>query len=272
MKRILMYMAMALGVFASWSCDPQTEPTPEPEPDPKPALQSFEVNVDGVTETTVTYTVTPALLDKEYLAVVKTAASLEGLEDEAIVEAVFADVKAAAEAENTTFEAKMAKLAVKGASDKVEIGGLAADTEYALVVFGVDPAKAWAYTTFPEVKEFKTNAVEVVEYTFDVTTTVENNTVSFKVDRTLSREFPEPYALCIDLTTGKTSTQPPVAMYSLKGKDYIFNEVLGVGGRSGGDSGVVSTPVAGGKKIAHGYSGVAVFCPYKSFILMSHAE
>ena len=87
MKRILMYMAMALGVFALWSCDPQTEPTPEPEPDPKPALQSFEVNVDGVTETTVTYTVTPSLLDKEYLAVVKTAASLEGLEDEAIVEA-----------------------------------------------------------------------------------------------------------------------------------------------------------------------------------------
>ena len=181
MKRILMYMAMALGVFASWSCDPQTEPAPEPEPDPKPALQSFEVNVDGVTETTVTYTVTPALLDKEYLAVVKTAASLEGLEDEAIVEAVFADVKAAAEAENTTFEAKMAKLAVKGVSDKVEIDGLAADTEYALVVFGVDPAKAWEYTTFPDVKEFKTNAVEVVEYTFDVTTTVENNTVSFKV-------------------------------------------------------------------------------------------
>ncbi len=101
-----MYMAMALGVFASWSCDPQTEPTPEPEP----ALQSFEVNVDGVTETTLTYTVTPALLDKEYLAVVKTAASLKGLEDEAVVEAVLADVKAAAEAENTTFDAKMAKL------------------------------------------------------------------------------------------------------------------------------------------------------------------
>jgi hypothetical protein len=48
-------------------------------------------------------------------------------------------------------------------------------------VFGVDPAKAWAYTTFPEVKEFKTNAVEIIEYTFDVTTTVENNTVSFHV-------------------------------------------------------------------------------------------
>ena len=93
------------------------------------------------------------------------------------------------------------------------------------------------------------------------------NTVSFKVDRTLSREFPEPYALCIDLTTGKTSTQPPVAMYSLKGKDYIFNEVLGVGGRTGGDSGVVSTPVAGGMMTIHGYAGIAVYNPYRSFIL-----
>ena len=181
MKRILMYMAMALGVFALWSCDPQTEPTPEPEPDPTPALQSFEVNVDGVTETTVTYTVTPAVLDKEYLAVVKTAASVEGLEDEALVESVFADVKAAAEAEGVTFDAKMAKLAVKGVSDKVVIEGLADDSEYALIVFGVDPAKAWEFTTFPEVREFKTNAYPVIEYTFDVTTTVENNTVSFKV-------------------------------------------------------------------------------------------
>jgi hypothetical protein len=75
----------------------------------------------------------------------------------------------------------MAKLAVKGVSENVEVDGLASDTEYALIVFGVDPAKAWEYTTFPEVKGFKTNAVEVVEYTFDVTATVENNTVSFKV-------------------------------------------------------------------------------------------
>lgn len=41
-------------------------------------------------------------------------------------------------------------------------------------------------------------------------------------------------------------------MFSLKGKDYIFNEVLGVGGRSGGDSGVVSSPVAGGLMTIHG--------------------
>ena len=41
-------------------------------------------------------------------------------------------------------------------------------------------------------------------------------------------------------------------MFSLKGKDYIFNEVLGVGGRTGGDSCFVSSPVAGGLMTIHG--------------------
>ena len=184
MKRILMMMSMALSLAVMAGCDPADPtptPKPEPEPDPTPAIQSFEVAVDTVTKTSVTYTVTPALLDKEYLAVVKTADSIEGLEDEDIVNLVFADIKAAAGAEGLTFAEKMPKVVVKGAQDRVELTGLAVDTEYALVVFGVDPAKDWEFTTFPVVKEFKTEAVEIVEYTFDVTTTVENNTVSFKV-------------------------------------------------------------------------------------------
>ena len=184
MKRILMMMSLALSLAVMAGCDPADStptPKPEPEPDPTPAIQSFEVAVDAVTKTSVTYTVTPALLDKEYLAVVKTADSIEGLEDEDIVNLVFADIKAAAGAEGLTFAEKMPKVAVKGAQDRVELTGLAVDTEYALVVFGVDPAKDWEFTTFPVVKEFKTEAVEIVEYTFDVTTTVENNTVSFKV-------------------------------------------------------------------------------------------
>lgn len=102
--------------------------------------------------------------------------------------------------------------------------------------------------------------------TFD-SYTYGGNTILFKVDRTLSREFMEPYALCLDLTTGSTSTTPPVMMYSLKGKDFVFNEVLGVGGRSGGDNGVVSTPVAGSRMVAHGYCALAVMNPYRSFIL-----
>ena len=92
-------------------------------------------------------------------------------------------------------------------------------------------------------------------------------TISFKVDRTLSREFPEPYFLCIDLTTGKTSAQPPVQMYSLKGGDYMTYDMYGPGGKDGLSSGVVSTPVAGGISGIWGYAGIAVFNPYRSFIL-----
>ena len=93
------------------------------------------------------------------------------------------------------------------------------------------------------------------------------NTVVFKVDRTLSREFMEPYALCLDLTTGKTSTRPPIEMFTLNGADFVMNEVIGVGGRDGKSSGVVSTPVAGGTMIASGFAGIAVYNPYRSFIL-----
>jgi hypothetical protein len=73
--------------------------------------------------------------------------------------------------------------------------------------------------------------------------------------------------LCLDLTADKTSAQPPIAMFSLKGKDFISNKISGVGGFDGVSSGEVSMPIAGSKLINWGYSGVAVFNPYRSFIL-----
>jgi hypothetical protein len=95
------------------------------------------------------------------------------------------------------------------------------------------------------------------------------NTIVFSVDRTFSREYgyDKGYALCLDLTADKSSAQPPIAMFTLKGGDFITNKVLGVGGENGLSSGIVSTPVAGSKLINWGYSGVAVFNPYRSFIL-----
>ncbi len=184
MKRILMYVSLALSLAVMAGCDPvDPTPTPEPEPEPKPepVLQSFDVAVDAVTKTSMTYTVTPTVLDQEYIAVVKTKESLAELQDEEIVEAVFADVKAAAASSGLTFNEKMTAIAVKGVSDKVEITGLAVDTEYSLVVFGVDPAKEWEYTTFPEVADFKTEAIVIKDYSFNVTATVDQNTVSFQV-------------------------------------------------------------------------------------------
>ena len=113
--------------------EPQKEPTPTPEP--TPAIQSFEITVDAVTKKTVTYSVTPELLDKDYVAVVTTAESLAGLEDEAVVEHVYDEIKAAAASAGLTFAEKMSAIAAKGASQGVVVDGLAVSTEYAVVVF-----------------------------------------------------------------------------------------------------------------------------------------
>lgn len=75
------------------------------------------------------------------------------------------------------------------------------------------------------------------------------NQVSFKVDKTFSAEygFDKAYCLCLDLTAGATSSEPPIQMFTLKGRDFITNKFPGVGGLDGLSSGVVSSPVAGSK-------------------------
>lgn len=95
------------------------------------------------------------------------------------------------------------------------------------------------------------------------------NTITFKVDRTFSREYgsEKGYCLCLDLTADSTGAEAPIQMFTLKGGDFITNKYPGVGGLDGLSSGVVSSPVAASKLINWGYSGVGVFNPYRSFIL-----
>ena len=56
------------------------------------------------------------------------------------------------------------------------------------------------------------------------------NTVIFAVDRTLTREYgtEKGYALCLDLTADKTTNTPAIAKFSLTGRDFITNKILGV--------------------------------------------
>ena len=95
------------------------------------------------------------------------------------------------------------------------------------------------------------------------------NEITFKVDRTFSREFgmEKGYAIAIDLTGDKTSSQPPIGLFTLKGGDMMQSFIKGVGGLTGLESGEVSTPVAGAKRIMWGYSSLALFNPYRSYVL-----
>lgn len=56
----------------------------------------------------------------------------------------------------------------------------------------------------------------------------------------------------IDLTADKTSGEPAIQMFTLKGGDFITNKFPGVGGLDGLSSGVVSSTVAASKLINWG--------------------
>ena len=94
------------------------------------------------------------------------------------------------------------------------------------------------------------------------------NTVTFSVDRALTREYgSKGYGLCLDLTADETRAMPAIAMFTLRNGQCIQNYIKGVGGEDGLSSGEVSSPVAGSKLAIHGYCGAAVFNPYRSFII-----
>lgn len=52
------------------------------------------------------------------------------------------------------------------------------------------------------------------------------NTITFKVDRTFSREWGQDkgFGMVIDLTADKVSGEPAVAMFTLKGGDFVTNK------------------------------------------------
>jgi hypothetical protein len=89
------------------------------------------------------------------------------------------------------------------------------------------------------------------------------NTISFTVNRALTREYNMPFAMCIDFTGQKG--QAPINLYTFKGKDFILNTLQGVGEKDG----EVSTLVSGSAMTVQGYASIAVTNPYRSFLLYS---
>jgi len=95
------------------------------------------------------------------------------------------------------------------------------------------------------------------------------NKLIIKIDKCFDVEYPtRKYGIILDLTPDGNTGRPALAQFTFKGGDYIQNEILGVGGATGLASGVVASPVAGKKLIRWGYSGMAVFNPYRSVIMI----
>lgn len=94
------------------------------------------------------------------------------------------------------------------------------------------------------------------------------NSIAFIQDRALTEEFgPKGYGVIVDLTSDASSGTPAMAQFTVNGSQFVQNTIAGVGGLAGNQSGAVATPVAGSKKVIMGTAAVAVFNPYRSYIL-----
>ena len=172
-------MLFALS-FAACGDDPK-EPGKKPTPTPAPEL-TFELDVTETTISDVIFNVTPSDLEADYLSVVVEAKVVNSSEsDAAIIKTLYDQIKAAAEANGTTFDAYMAERVKRGALENYKVGGLKSDAKYYLLVFGVDAQNGFATTSKLYYEQFETKAIQQSACTFDIKATVNLTTVALKV-------------------------------------------------------------------------------------------
>lgn len=91
------------------------------------------------------------------------------------------------------------------------------------------------------------------------------NTITFTQDRALTEEFGDKgYGIMVDLTSGAESGTPAVGMFTVNNSQFIENTISGVGGKKSGE---VASRVAASHKTIMGVAAVAVFNPYRSYII-----
>lgn len=173
-----------LFIFLSWcivaatACNNEDTPLP---PDDTPTAQSFELEVVAVTKTTMEFSVVPADVEAEYfVTVVDRATADDFTKDEYLVATIYQDITDEAAQVGKTLAEYMPEIVDRGAVEG-SFSGLAPDTEYYLICFGVDAAQEYAAVGEVAKELFVTESAPHYDSGFTVTTEVVNNRVTFSV-------------------------------------------------------------------------------------------
>ena len=177
---LMMLMTAFTLSFAACTDEPTPEPGPGPE-EPKAELK-FEASVSETTRTSAFISVIPSDLEADYMSVVYPASAVEQCATDAeLVVKIYAEFAAYAEANGKTFVEYMAEVVKRGAQENHEVKGLAQNTAYYLLVFGVDAAAEYAATTEVTAVKFKTQDVQQSACTFTLKSEVYLTTAAIKV-------------------------------------------------------------------------------------------
>ena len=156
-------------------------PTPPSIEDPT-AKSFFDIEISDVTRSTVTFSVIPENLEGDYLCIIMEAEEVdEFLKDEYVITTIFQELSDEAYKMGKTLEEYMSQVVNRGVLESVTYSGLDIDAEYYILIFGVDAADYYNCNTELVKCGFKTLAVEQMDCTFEVNTTVKDNNVVFNV-------------------------------------------------------------------------------------------
>ena len=183
LKQLFLLFAVAILMVATSCVEDSHTNTPTPPSIEDPTAKSiFDIEISDVTRSTVTFSVRPENLEGDYLCIIKEAEEVdEFLKDEYIVTTIFQELSNEAYEMGKTLEEYMSQVVNRGVLESVTYSGLDIDAEYYILVFGVDAADYYNCNTELVKCGFKTLAVEQMDCTFEVNTTVKDNNVVFNV-------------------------------------------------------------------------------------------
>lgn len=175
---ILRTLSALFITLATVACQQDVDtPTPEPEPTP-----DFEVTFGNITRSTVTLDVQPAQSIGDYVVVVEEREKVEEYtKDEYFIAALLQEFGNEAAERGKTLEEYMPEVVESGSVEDATFSGLKMNTEYYVLLFGVDAERGYRNSTALTKVAFRTASVALSECEFTIETTVVDNSVTIDV-------------------------------------------------------------------------------------------
>lgn len=199
--------------------DPETPTPPTPGDELRFSNDHFELEVFEVNHSSFEFIITPADLNGEYLCMLYDVETVEEFtKDEYLVATLYQDLTAEARTMGKTFEEYMPELVDRGVLES-KYRGLASNSEYYIIIFGVDAANGYEASTELLKAKIATKPAPRIDITFDVKTTVSGNNAQFAVTPSNNDVFWYMYPVPSQTYAAYTD---PAGQYRMDDVDFIL--------------------------------------------------
>ena len=185
MKKLLSLFVTIFALLAvACGGDDVDKPAPKPAPvEPSNPVAPFVVDITATTRGSVTFSVTPSDPTIDYIYVVWEKEEVDAYrKDEYLVADIFTKLEGVAMKEGKLLGEYLPEIMLYGDTENIKVTGLSMDTDHYVIVFGVEyTIDGYVASTELVKQEFKTPDVVMSDATFDISTRVVYNNVTFTV-------------------------------------------------------------------------------------------